>query len=367
LVLTSFYGAAFRKVVKAQIKEVFKIKANLLVRTEIDILENEIIEQYPDVLDILLRDHTTQKNIFWATDNYEHLGEAYCFSSPILPALITGDNGNIIMPRVHKDKILQQIRSKEMAEVFTPSWICNAQNNLIDNAWFGRENAFNAEIVTTEGFRTWEVNKEIITYPEGKTWKEYVRDTRLEIACGEAPYITSRYDTTTGAFIPTENRIGILDRKLRVINENVHTTGEWLKAAQTAYKNTYAFEWQGDSLLLAREAMLITFIENYTFKFGKEPLLKSIQYIAYIISWNIWQMDGLKGVVPNTCGDKIETSVELFGEIQTKIVCEGCKTDNINKHNGIYCLIKDWSNKDLKTGKTGRKIKFIDVLKKSRK
>ena len=78
-------------------------------------------------------------------------------------------------------------------------------------------------------------------------------------------------------------------------------------------------------------------------------------------------MDGLKGVVPNTCGDKIETSVELFGEIQTKIVCEGCKTDNINKHNGIYCLIKDWSNKDLKTGKTGRKIKFIDVLKKSRK
>jgi hypothetical protein len=138
-----------------------------------------------------------------------------------------------------------------------------------------------------------------INFPEGKTWKHYIRDTRLEMACGEAPYITSRYDTTTGEFIPIENRIGLLDRKLRVINENVEDSGEWLEAAQTAYKNIYAFEWQGDSLLLAREAMLITFIENYSFKFGKEPLLKSIQYIAYIISWNVWQMDGLKELFRN--------------------------------------------------------------------
>jgi hypothetical protein len=34
-----------------------------------------------------------------------------------------------------------------MAEVFTPSWICNAQNNLIDNTWFGRDNVFNKEIL----------------------------------------------------------------------------------------------------------------------------------------------------------------------------------------------------------------------------
>ena len=33
-----------------------------------------------------------------------------------------------------------------MAEVFTPSWICNAQNNLIDNAWFERKDVFNKEI-----------------------------------------------------------------------------------------------------------------------------------------------------------------------------------------------------------------------------
>jgi hypothetical protein len=333
------------------------------VRIGIDILENEIVAQYPDVLEILLRDHTTQKNIFWATDNYEQLGILYNSNSYMLPELITGENGSIIMPRVYKDKVLQQSRSKEMAEVFTPSWICNAQNNLIDNAWFGKEDVFNQEITMSDGTKSWEVNTNKINFPKGKTWRGYVRDTRLEIACGEAPYITSRYDSTTGEPIPIQNRVGILDRKLRVINENIDSSGEWLKAAQTAYKNTYAFEWQGDSLLLAREAMLATFIENYTVKFDKEPLLKSIQFIAYIISWNVWQMDGLKGVIPNSCGFKTETNVNLFGEAEMKhTFCEGCEKGNIRKHNGTYALIKDWSNRDPKTGKTGRKMRFVDLI-----
>lgn len=335
------------------------------MRTEADILENEILGQYPDVLEILLRDHSTQENIFWATQNYEHLGKAYCFSEPISPELITGDNGHIIMPRIHKDKMLQQSRSKEMAEVFTPSWICNAQNNLIDNAWFRKEGVFNQEKILPNGTKTWKINTNKITFPKGKSWRDYVRDTRLEIACGEAPYITSRYDSTTGEFIPLENRIGILDRKLRVINENVDLTGEWLKAAQTAFKNTYAFEWQGDSLLLARESMLATFIENFIYKFGKEPLLKSIYYIAYIISWNVWQMDGLKGVVPKSCRQIVTTEINLFGEEKTdNQLCFGCLNNNIYQHNGIYCLIKDWSRKDLKTGKAGKKIRFVDLIKK---
>jgi hypothetical protein len=110
----------------------------------------------------------------------------YSFHSQITPDLITGDYGSIIMPRVHKDKLLQQSRSKEMAEVFTPSWICNAQNNLIDNTWFGRANVFNSEILAKDGSKIWETNNEKITYPKGKTWKDYVHDTRLEISCGEA-------------------------------------------------------------------------------------------------------------------------------------------------------------------------------------
>lgn len=332
---------------------------------QIDILENKILEQYPTVLETLLRDHTTRQNIFWATDSYSKLGEEYSFESQILTHLITGDNGNIIMPRVQKDKILQLSRSKDMAEVFTPSWICNAQNNSIDNAWFQKENVFNKEVKLEDGTYKWIVNSNKIAFPNGKTWKHYVRDNRLEISCGEAPYITSRYDTTTGEFIPIENRIGILDRKLRVINENVSTSGEWLKATQTAYKSTYAYEWQGDSLLLAREAMLYTFIENYKSKFGKEPLLKSIKYMAYIISWNVWQMDGIKGVIPNTCETTFTSTEILFGIEEIKsFPCIGCQKEDLTKHNGTYCLVKDWVNKDKITGKKGRRIRFINLIKK---
>ena len=37
----------------------------------------------------------------------------------------------------------QAERTREKAEVFTPSWICNKMNNHCDAEWFGRENVFN--------------------------------------------------------------------------------------------------------------------------------------------------------------------------------------------------------------------------------
>lgn len=335
------------------------------MRTGIDILESELVEKYPQVLNTLLFDQTTRKNIIWATDNYEHLGESYTFKSQILPDLIIGDYGSIIMPRVHKDKILQINRSKEMAEVFTPSWICNAQNNLIDNAWFGRDKIFNSEILLDNGKKSWETNPNKIIFPNSKTWKDYVKNKRLEISCGEAPYITSRYDSTTGEFIPVENRIGILDRKLRVINENIESESEWLNAIQIAFKSTYAFEWQGDSLLIAREAMLTTFIENFNYKFGNDPSEKSIQIVAEIISWNVWQMDGLKGVIPESCTYTVNISEDLFGnKSKETIECIGCKTNNVLTHNGIYCKIMDWDEKETQTKTIGKSIRFIDVFNK---
>ena len=117
-----------------------------------DVLEDYLFQLSPEVFDALLKDHTTstkeeQHNIFWATSDYEHLGEGYEYSSPILPALITGKRGHVIMPRILKSKAAQTARARNMAEVFTPSWVCNAQNNLIDEAWFGRADVFNREYV----------------------------------------------------------------------------------------------------------------------------------------------------------------------------------------------------------------------------
>lgn len=326
----------------------------------VDISENQLFKQHPEVLKTLLKDHTTGNNIFWATENYATRGEGYQFFDPIIPEHITGTNGMIIRPRSVKSKGVQQERTKDMAEVFTPSWICNAQNNLVDEAWFGRKNVFNIEYPEE---KRWEIIHTPITFPDGKSWKDYVRATRMEITCGEAPYLVSRYDTTTGEYIPLQERIGLLDRKLRVVSENTTTSSEWLKMAQMAYKNIYAYEWQGDSLLLAREALFISFVEYYFAKFGNKPLEKSMLYIAYIISWNVWQMDGLKGVVPMSCrNNKKIPTYDLFGEKEEVINCDGCRQDDIRRHNGQYCLIRDWGVKD-KDGKNNRKIRFIDLIK----
>lgn len=327
---------------------------------EIDVKENNIWDEMPDVLISLLKDHTTRKNIFWATHDYEYLGKGFDYNDEILPERVTGEYGEVIKPRVLKTKEQQVGRSKDMAEVFTPSWVCNAQNNLIDEAWFGRKDVFNVEDSENH---TWKTNPEKITFPEGKTWKDYVRATRMEMTCGEGPYMVSRYDTTTGDSIPVKDRIGLLDRKLRVISENVDESGEWLEWAQKAFMNIYGFEWQGDNLLLAREALLYTFIEYYQEKFNKDPLLKSIDYIAYIVSWNIWQMDGLKGVVPDSCHEEVEMLDLFSGEGKSK-PCQGCVDGGYYQHNGIYCLLRDWGVKDPLTKENNRKIRFIDLIKK---
>ena len=46
--------------------------------TDIDINEKSLYEKHPAVLDILLIDNTTKKNIIWATESYKRRG--YRFS-----------------------------------------------------------------------------------------------------------------------------------------------------------------------------------------------------------------------------------------------------------------------------------------------
>lgn len=320
----------------------------------VDIKENDIIKYDKELLPILLKDNSSKQNIIWATDNYVIFGDGYGMNEEIITSLITGKNGNIIKPRVNKSKTEQLFRVRDKAEVFTPSWICNKQNNLVDNAWFGAEDIFNSE--THNG---WKAIKRVIPFPtiEGNSWQDYVKDVRLEVSCGEAPYLVSRYDTITGNPIEVPERIGLLDRKLRVVCENTTTAEEWNQWATVAFQSTYGFEWQGDNLLLARENLLFTFIDYYRYKFDVVPQVEQLKEIARIISWNIWQMDGLKGVIPNSCHSHKVTTYNLFNEVEESITpCEGCIKNNIRKHNGIYCKIKDWQ--------TGGTLKFVSLLKK---
>jgi hypothetical protein len=317
----------------------------------VDIEENDIIKSDKELLSILLKDNNTMHNIIWATDNYEQLGDGYSFSDYIQIPLITGANGNVIQPRVSKDKETQLKRVRDKAEVFTPSWICNAQNNIVDESWFGRKDVFNKEVG-----KEWKTVVHPIDFPtaDGKTWQDYVGSTRLEITCGEAPYIVSRYDTISGKPIPLKRRIGMLDRKMRIVKERAG--GDWLHYAHIAYQNIYGYEWQGDNLLIARENLLYSFIDYYEDFFCEKPAIAEMKHIAEIISWNIWQMDGLKGVVPCSCHEEKTINNDLFsGETVVKMPCPGCKNDDINKHNGIYCNIMDWE--------TNRQIRFIDLMK----
>ena len=242
----------------------------------IDIREDDLLALSAEVLDTLLRDHTTGKNIFWATHDYEALGSEYDYHSEILPHLITGEHGMVIRPRVLKSKEEQTDRVKDMAEVFTPSWVV----------------------------------KKMVDYVEIE-----INTRCLELTCGEAPFLVSRYDSTTGEPIVINERIGILDRKLHLINEQKLSDEEWLAQVKKAFQSTYGYEWQGDSLLLARENLLYTFIDHYEKRIGNTPDISLLQDLAEIISWNLWQMDGLSYRVPRERQEQIQdTQLSFFDE-----------------------------------------------------
>ena len=321
-----------------------------------NILEDDIMELEQSLLGILLFDRNTRRNIIWATDDYSAQGQKYQKDAEILPELITGEHILLIRPRTAKALENQQNRVRDKAEVFTPSWICNEQNNLIDEAWFGRSGVFNIS-----GGHSWQAMTEPISFP-GRgmhTWKRYVDAKRMEISCGEAPYLVSRYDATTGEMIPTQERIGLLDRKLRVVGENTQTEEDWIKWGIRAVQSIYGFEFQGDSLLLARENVFSTFIEYYSARFNRLPDQKILQLIAKVISWNLWQMDGLKYVVPFSCKNKVWDEPTLIDVIHHDEPCPGCHNNDPTSHTGIYCKIMDWREK--------QSFRYIDLMKGEKK
>ena len=213
----------------------------------------------------LLKDMTTGNNIIWAADDYKN----FHAESEIYPSQVS-----LIKPRFEKVREQQKRRTKNRAEIFTPSWICNLQNNLIDEKYFGRANVFN----TAEN-QSWTPNTEKIFFGE-KNWQDYILQKRLEITCGEAPYLVSRYDTVTGAPIVIENRIGLLDRKLRVVNENTDNQTDWEIWAVRAVQSCYGYEFQGDNLFLARRNVFETFIDYFERQFDKKPARKLLEDVA---------------------------------------------------------------------------------------
>lgn len=282
---------------------------------DIDIDENTILRSSPNLFKILLRDRTTRKNIIWATKTYELLGKEFGSKESIKITSITGEKSSLIRPRIEKFKYEQLERTKGKAEVFTPLWIVKKQNDIIDQE-FSRLSV-----------------------------EEYVSKIWMEITCGEGPYMVSRYDSVTGEIVPIETRVGFVDRKLRRINQEVADEKKWFEYVKKAYQTSFGYEFQGDSLLIARENLLYTFIDYYLEKFDRHPDIKLQKEIAKIISYNVFQMDGLNYTIPYS-GESFQLEyleqLNLFGEEITQ------KTTKLEKENsGVYVKIRNWKNQQM--------------------
>lgn len=289
----------------------------------VDIVENTI-RRHGDLLDILLLDRTrTTKrkshNILWATDSY--LGHKP--KSEISALDITGSNTHLIQPRIAKSKEEQKRRIQDKAEVFTPRWAVHQMNQQID--WNSKH---------------WPVTKE--------NWQEYVSEIRLEITCGEAPFIVGRYNAYNGKkVLKLLDRVGFLDKKLQIVSQFTETKEEWIEWATIAFKCSYGYEWQGDNLLLARENLLYTFIDYWNDKFPDDKInlekqvskekLDILFQIAEIISWNIFQMDGINNIVPMSgkVGEKLPDTPPM-------LLLLGEKPPKPKSKKPIYVKIMDW-------------------------
>jgi len=301
----------------------------------IDIREDYLLKK-GNLLEILLQDKTTSKNIMWATDSYESKGEMFVPPAPISIDLVTGTNGSLIQPRALKSKEEQLYRTRDKAEVFTPLSIVKQMNDACDTKRVTKNN-----------------------------WQEYIALLKLEITCGEAPYIVSRYDPVSDKqeLLPLPKRVGFLDKKMSVVSKYCVSSDDWLKWSKIAFQSSYGYEWQGDSLLIARENLLYTFIDYYEDKFNKAPTLNLQKEIAEIIVWNIFQMDGLRYVIPMSCTNEkvvIKGEETLFDKKDDYIVekpCPGCEKKTAQNHNGKYVTIMDWVKET--------PIKFVDIVSKN--
>ena len=273
--------------------------------TTIDISEETLARESSGLLRTLLKDRTTNKSIVWATHSYELLGKGFGAHDRITPSRVTGDYANLIQPRSEKSKYEQKDRTKVRAEVFTPTWLVKKQVDTVDQEY------------------------------QDLDLEAYLQLKWLEITCGEAPYMVSRYDTVTGQALALEERVGFLDRKLQRLSQEVHEEKAWFQGAVTAYQDSYGYEFQGDSLLLARENLFASFIDYYQAKFAQEPSSSQKKTIARIISYNVLQMDGLAYTSPYSehAGDAVQLS--LFEEIAEQ-------TSQPQK-----AKIKDWKTNEL--------------------
>ena len=280
---------------------------------------NKISEISHIALDTLLCDRTTDKSIL---DTGRDSFIPYSF----IPELV---------PRALRDKEVNKDRSKSKAEIFTPIRIVNQMNTMVLKDWFESKSK--------------NMNKESV-------FEEYIDSTQMEITCGEGVFLCTRYDSETGEIIELKNRVGLLDHKVHKLidsffnrNNGRNNSKSKIDDKELFYsyliriaKSIYGYEYQGDSLLMARVNNLMSYIEYYSYIFEEDMDGRVIEELADIISWNIFQMDGLTQCIP-----KKEVVVDKKNKQKNYVAVNGIGVNIMNwRENkielfGAECGVKD--------------------------
>lgn len=276
------------------------------------------------LLKVLLADRTLSRPIRWVTDGVAALGEGFGRWDAMTPARVRKAVAQgLLRPRAAKSLEERLARVRAHGEVFTPAWICRRMTDVADEPWFCEHaESFQDTMVFPDFPLPADLPPLELNLRKGCRWQDYVSLRRLEVTCGEAPYLTARYDAATGEPIPWPLRHGVLDRKLRLLPLclNRHAWRLW---AERAFAATYGYEYQGDNLFLARCNLLLAFEEAHRRRWGDAPAPETLADIAETLSWNLWQMDGFTELPP--CEAAPAPQDDLFAPVRPPFVVRPCR------------------------------------------
>lgn len=230
------------------------------------------LQEFDDlILDILLRDKTTGKPLVFPPDQTSGR------PSPFL--------GLEDLYGVQSQKDMPD----EAEEVQTLcSW--NRKLNQLDEVWFQRSGVFNTP--TAEG---WIPAADPVYFEDPFHWKKYVNQ---QIYVPDLDWGAALTFAGTSENLPLNERMGQLDRELRLVNENVRSQQEWQKRTSTMLARMLGCAKDPIRLFRARLCVLETCREAFQARFGHLPSARDEKALAHIVARNLFQSEDELNTVP---------------------------------------------------------------------
>lgn len=91
----------------------------------------------------------------------------------------------------------------------------------------------------------------------------------------------------------------------------------------------------------------MTFVDYLKDRWNRQPNRSELLKIANIISWNIWQMDGLKGTIPMGVLKEEYHQMSLFEPVE--------EIEEKENESEVLCSIYDW--------RKGKSVLYIELGK----